>query len=126
MLAQARERGVDADFVLMDICGEEAVLRHFDVVLCFHSFPHFRDKVVALRQIARRLKPGGYLLVVHLVGSAQLNAFHHKVGGPVGHDHLPPASQWPELLRPVGLQVTEAVDQEDLFLLRAELPARAS
>ena len=121
MLAQARERGVDADFVLMDICGEGTVQRQFDVVLCFHSFPHFRDQAVALRQIARHLKPGGQLLVLHLVGSAQLNAFHHKVGGPVGHDHLPPASQWPELLRPVGLRVTEAVDREDLFLLKAEL-----
>jgi SAM-dependent methyltransferase len=125
MLAQARARGVEADFVLMDICGEGAVQRQFDVVLCFHSFPHFRDQPAALRQIIRHLKPGGQLLVLHLVGSAQLNAFHHKVGGPVGHDHLPPASQWTELVRPVGLQVTEAVDQEGLFLLKAELPARA-
>jgi demethylmenaquinone methyltransferase/2-methoxy-6-polyprenyl-1,4-benzoquinol methylase len=121
MLAQARERGVDADFVLMDICGEEAVQRQFDVVLCFHSFPHFRDQAAALRQIVRHLKPGGQILVLHLVGSAQLNAFHHKVGGPVGHDHLPPASQWPDLVRPVGLRVTEAVDREDLFLVKAEL-----
>jgi SAM-dependent methyltransferase len=125
MLAQARERGLDADFVLMDICGEGAVQRQFDVVLCFHSFPHFRDPAAALRQIARHLKPGGQLMVLHLVGSAQLNAFHHKVGGPVGHDRLPPASQWPELLRPAGLRFTEAVDREDLFLLKAELPARA-
>ena len=125
MLAQARERGVDADFVLMDICGEGSAHRDFDVVLCFHSFPHFRDQAAALRQMTRHLKPGGHLLVLHLVGSAQLNAFHHKVGGPVGHDHLPAASQWPELLQPVGLRVTEAVDREDLFLLRAELPVGA-
>ena len=120
MLAQARERGVDADFVLMDICGEEAAQRQFDVVLCFHSFPHFRDQAAALRQIARHLKPGGQLMVLHLVGSAQLNAFHHKVGGAVGHDHLPPAGAWAGLLQPAGLNLTEAVDREDLFLVRAE------
>ena len=125
MLAKARTRGVDADFVLMDICREEPVQHQFDVVLCFHSFPHFRDPAAALRQIARQVKPGGQLLVLHLVGSAQLNAFHHQVGGPVGHDHLAPAARWPELLRPVGLQVTEVVDREDLFLLKAELPTRA-
>jgi len=35
--------GVDAEFVQMDICREAPVERRFDVVLCFHSFPHFRD-----------------------------------------------------------------------------------
>ena len=123
MLAQAQARGLEAEFVLMDICGEGAVRRPFDAVLCFHSFPHFRDQAAALRQIARHLKPGGQLVVLHLVGSAQLNAFHHKVGGPVGHDHLPPVSHWPELLRPAGLQVTDAVDRDDLFLMKAELPS---
>jgi SAM-dependent methyltransferase len=121
MLAQARTRGVDAELVLLDICGEETVPRQFDVVLCFHSFPHFRDPAAALRQIGRHLKPGGQLLVVHLVGSAQLNAFHHRVGGPVAHDHLPPASAWPALLHPAGLQLTEAVDRDDLFVVRSAL-----
>jgi SAM-dependent methyltransferase len=125
MLAQAQARGVDAEFILIDICGEEPLGCQFDVVLCFHSFPHFRDPAAALRQIARHLKPDGQLLVLHLVGSDQLNAFHHKVGGTVRHDHLPPASVWPELLRPVGLHLTEAVDHEDLFLVKAELPAQA-
>ena len=125
MLAQARARGVDAEFVLIDICREEPLGRQFEVVLCFHAFPHFRDPAAALRQIARHLKPSGQLLVLHLVGSAQLNAFHHQVGGPVSHDHLPPASHWPELLRPVGLHVTETVDRDDLLLVRAELLAQA-
>jgi SAM-dependent methyltransferase len=120
MLEQARRRGLEAEFVLMDICQEKPASRRFDEVLCFHSFPHFRDPQAALRQIARLLKPGGQLCVLHLVGSAQLNAFHHKVGGPVGHDHLPPAGAWAGLLQPAGLNLTEAVDREDLFLVRAD------
>lgn len=120
MLEQARNRGLEANFVLMDICREEPVSQQFDVVLCFHSFPHFRDQQAALRQIARLLKAGGQLLVLHLVGSAQLNAFHHRVGGAVGHDHLPPATAWGALLRPVDLKLNEAVDCEDLFLVRGE------
>jgi len=119
MLAQAHARRVDADFELWDICLPAPASKRFDVILCFHSFPHFRSQPDALRQIAKLLKPGGWLLVVHLAGSAQLNAFHHKVGGAVGHDHLPPAADWPSLLRPVGMEVREAVDREDLFLLKA-------
>jgi hypothetical protein len=41
------------------------------------------------------------------------------VGGPVGHDHLPPAAEWSALLDPVGLKPTEALDGEDLFLVKA-------
>lgn len=120
MLEQARSRRLEASFVLMDICCEEPVTQPFDVVLCFHSFPHFRDQPAALRQISRLLKPGGQLVVLHLSGSATLNAFHRQMGGAVGHDHLPPGSAWSELLRPVGLDLAEAVDREDLFLVRAE------
>jgi len=124
MLAQARARGVDAEFIMTDICREEPVERQFDIVLCFHSFPHFRDQAAALRQMARLLKPGGQLVVLHLAGSAPLNAFHHKLGGPVGHDRLPSASCWPELVLPAGLRVTESVDCEDVFLVKAALVAQ--
>ncbi len=120
MLTQARARGLDTEFLLMDICGDGPLNRCFDLVFCFHAFPHFRDQTAALRRIARCLKPGGALLVLHLVGSAQLNAFHRQVGGAVGHDRLPPAAEWPELVRPMGLEVTQTADDEDLFLVKAE------
>jgi SAM-dependent methyltransferase len=121
MLAQARARSVAAEFVQLDICGEEPVSRQFDVVLCFHAFPHFRDPAAALRQITRHLRPGGELLVLHLAGSAQLNAFHRQVGGAVGHDHLPPVAAWPALLGSAGLTLVEAEDRDDLFLVKAGL-----
>lgn len=119
MLERARALGVHAEFELLDICAAGPADRVFDVVLCFHSFPHFRDPAAALRHLAGALKPSGRLLVVHLCGSAQLNAFHQQVGGAVGHDHLPPAPAWPALLAPVGLRVHQAEDTTDLFWLEA-------
>jgi ubiquinone/menaquinone biosynthesis C-methylase UbiE len=119
MLERARARGVDAEFRLMDICDEQTVAQRFDLVLCFHSFPHFRDREAALRQMARYLKPGGQLVVLHLAGSAQLNAFHGTLDGPVSDDFLPEVSRWPEMLGPLGLRVTESLEREDLFLVKA-------
>lgn len=122
MLERARDRGVEAEFRLLDICVEQSVTELFDVVLCFHSFPHFRDPTAALRQINRLLKPGGQLLVLHLAGSAHLNAFHRQLAAPVCQDHLPAASDWPALLQPVSLNLVEALDHEGLFLVRALKP----
>lgn len=91
----------------------------FDVVLCFHSFPHFRDQPLAMRQVAANLKPDGELVVLHLSGSEPLNAFHRHVGGAVGQDFLPGPERWPALLAGAGLHAVELVDQPELFLLKA-------
>lgn len=123
MLSKARERRLAAEFALVDICAEGPPLGLFDFVLCFHSFPHFRDQPAALRRIRQHLKPGGRLTVLHLSGSDQLNAFHHQIGGAVAHDFLPPAKHWSSLAESVGLRLTLAEDRPDLFLVQAELPS---
>ncbi len=121
MLRKARERRVEAEFVLADICqAEPLALGQFDLVLCFNSFPHFRDQPTALRQISRHLKPGGCLTVLHLAGSDHLNNFHHKIGGAIGHDFLPPAKEWSTLLNRAAFRLLLAEDQSDLFLVQAE------
>lgn len=120
MLNKARDRRLEAEFALVDICIERPPLGQFDFVLCFHSFPHFSDQPAALRQIRRHLRPGGRLTVLHLAGSEHLNGFHHKIGGAVAHDFLPPAKHWPAIAERAGLRLIMAEDQPDLFLVQAE------
>lgn len=122
MLAEARRRNLPAKFRLLDICSDEPLTDRFDVVLCFNAFPHFRQKPTALRQMARSLKPGGRLFILHLVGSAEINAFHQNLNGPVCNDLLPSPDKWPDLLESAGLRLASLVDQPDLFLLQALLP----
>ena len=119
MLAQARTRGLDVEFRCVDVCTPGALQGRFDRVLCFHCFPHLRDPAVALAQMRGCLTEGGELLVLHLAGSASLNAFHAQIGGAVASDRLPSAAEWEPLLRVAGLRVVELEDLEDLFLLRA-------
>ena len=119
MLERARARGVAAEFREVDICAPPSLAGAFDVALCFHAFPHFRDPAAALRHLRGLLKPTGRLLVVHLAGSAALNAFHARLGRAVAHDRLPPAAEWPALLQAAGLRLRHIEDRDDLFLMEA-------
>lgn len=119
MLDRARKKGIDADFRQFDVCAGPVDLERFDAVLCFQSFPHFRDKPAALQSMARSLKPGGRLVVLHFAGSAQINAFHQQTGGAVANDTLPAAGDWQALLRTSGLRLETLEDRDGLLLVEA-------
>ncbi len=119
MVARAERKGIDADFACLDVCSDRLGCGRYDVVLCFHSFPHFRDQAAALENIAKALTPGGRLIVMHLAGSAHINHFHAGVNGPVNHDVLPAGVEWKPLLAAAGLRQVTLMDREDLFFLDA-------
>lgn len=121
MLEQARRKNVPAEFRCADVCCDGLGEHCFDVILCFHSFPHFRDPPAALQNLARALRRDGRLLVMHLAGRAQINAFHDQVGGAVSGDHLPGEDAWEPLLAAAGLQIQRYDDREGLFFLSAVL-----
>ena len=103
----------------MDICADIPAEERFDVVFCFHSFPHFRDQPRALRNMRNLLKEGGQLVILHLAGSAEINHFHSGLAHPVCHDHLPSIDRWPDILAGAGLRLASSADEQGLFLLKA-------
>jgi ubiquinone/menaquinone biosynthesis C-methylase UbiE len=119
MLAVASAKGIDADFRRMDACCDDFGQARYDVILCFHSFPHFRDQTAALRTLGKALKTNGRLLIVHLVGSTRINAFHSTVEGPVRGDCLPQGGAWKKLLEGAALRVSRFIDIDELFFLEA-------
>lgn len=123
MLERARGKHAGIEFRCVDICHDALGGDTFDVVLCFHSFPHFRDQAAALVNLTRALRPRGRLMVMHLAGSAEINAFHDQVGGAVHGDHLPTRRGWDQLLAANGLEIQQFHDREGLFLLVAARPA---
>ncbi|MGC9453747.1 MAG: class I SAM-dependent methyltransferase [Phycisphaerae bacterium] len=123
MIEQARGKSIDADFACVDVCADDLGRDVYDVILCFHSFPHFRDQQAALRNFATAMKPTGRLIVMHLVGSEHLNQFHASLAGAVSGDALPVGDEWTALLDAAGLRQTKHVDRHDLFFLEAVLKA---
>jgi ubiquinone/menaquinone biosynthesis C-methylase UbiE len=121
MIEQANRKNVPAEFRHADVCRADLGERCFDVVLCFHSFPHFRDQSAALKNLTWAMRKTGRLLVKPLGGSRQINAFHDETGGPVAGDHLPVDGQWEPLLAKVGLRIEEHHDRDGFFFLSAKL-----
>lgn len=119
MIAKGKTKGIDADFACLDVCRDLLGCERYDIILCFHSFPHFRDQPAALRSFARALKPSGRLIVMHLAGSDHINCFHARVDGPVSGDRLPVGEEWGPLLSQAGLRQAKQIDQADLFFLEA-------
>jgi ubiquinone/menaquinone biosynthesis C-methylase UbiE len=121
MLEKARSKGIAAEFRLVDVCQDDLGLAEFNVALCFHSFPHFRDQSAALRNLTRSLKRQGRLIVMHLRSRADINAFHQSVGGVIATDLLPDDNQWDRWLDRAGLKKQKMIDGPELFFLRADL-----
>ncbi len=123
MLRKAAAKGIDAEFRAADACRDDLGQAEYDVALCFHSFPHFRDQPAALRNLARCLKSGGRLIVMHLNGRDEINEFHRGVGGEIGGDLLPDDDCWREWLAAAGFSPPEINDAADGFFLQSRRSA---
>ena len=62
MIEMAAANNPDARFMVASIDGVIGE-GEFDIVVCTHSFPYYRDQAKALRKLSTMLKPGGHLLL---------------------------------------------------------------
>ena len=93
------------------------VSESFDAVVCFAAFPHFTDKALALREMARVAKSGAVIIIAHLLGRAQLAA-HHGTHHAVANDHLPDDDSLRGLFLDAGLPAPVITSHEDYFEVR--------
>ncbi|HHY37487.1 MAG TPA: methyltransferase domain-containing protein [Clostridia bacterium] len=92
-------------------------------VICFAAFPHFDDKVAALKEMRRVLKPDGVVLIAHARGRHAINRMHRTASGPIAHDLVPAPRAMRALLREAGLMTENLIDRPDLYLVVARSAA---
>jgi ubiquinone/menaquinone biosynthesis C-methylase UbiE len=121
MLRQAKLKGFpdQVKLAVMDIHQTPFDSEHFDCVFCNAVFPHFEDKVGALREIARVLRPGGTVIISHPIGREAVNRIHQTAGGEVGEDRIPSNVDIVKWLSESGLNHSEVIDEPDFHLIRA-------
>ncbi len=121
MLRQSRRKHGEAG--IARVCADALRLPFaaltFDAVLCFGILPHLGETTPAVAELWRVVRPGGILAVGHTMGSAELNALHQGLGGPVGNDRLPPGAELAAIFRGLGADSIEAVDEAERYFVRA-------
>jgi ubiquinone/menaquinone biosynthesis C-methylase UbiE len=126
MLVQAQAKNFPpiVGFAQADVLAIPLADNSVDMAICNSVFPHFSDKVRALREIARVLKNNGRLTICHTMSRDMLNRLHQSVGGAVANDLLPDESQLRALIKQAGLKITRFEDNPERYLVIAEKSAR--
>jgi SAM-dependent methyltransferase len=123
MVSRAGRRCPEADVQCIDLCSDHLGEASYDVVWCMHCLPHLRDQPRAIANMTRSLRPGGLLLVLHLLGREKVNAIHDRAGGAIAGDHLPSGAAWPRLADDAQLILRTVIDRDDLYMVIAQRPA---
>lgn len=92
----------------------------FDRVICFSAFPHFSNKLNALKEMTRVLKRGGLLFIAHLKSVEELNQFHKNLGEPVSKDLLPSPQTLKNMMKDVGFIEVNIINQPGKFLAHGQ------
>jgi len=126
MLGQAQAKNFPpiVGFAQADVLAIPLADNSVDLAICNSVFPHFNDKVKALKEIARVLRNNGRLVICHTMSRETLNRLHESAGGVVASDLLPDESQLRRLIKQAGLKITHFEDSPERYLVIAEKSAR--
>jgi ubiquinone/menaquinone biosynthesis C-methylase UbiE len=126
MLGQAQAKNFPpiVAFAQADVLAIPLADNSVDLAICNSVFPHFNDKVKALKEIARVLRNNGRLVICHTMSREMINQLHQSTGGAVANDLLPPEFQLRGLIKQAGLKITHFEDSRERYLVIAEKSAR--
>jgi len=121
MLGQAQAKNFPPiiGFAQADVLTIPLADNSVDLAMCNSAFPHFSDKVKALKEIARVLRNNGRLVICHTMSREILNRLHQSIGGIVAGDLLPDESQLKGLIKQAGMKVTHFEDGPERYLVIA-------
>jgi demethylmenaquinone methyltransferase/2-methoxy-6-polyprenyl-1,4-benzoquinol methylase len=122
MIAVARRKfeGKAVTFIHGDALEYPFPDASFDHIICYSVFPHFDDKPRAIARLAKKLKPGGLLSVLHSSSKERINGVHaHTHSMDIKSDNLPPAQALVSCARDNGLREEIVIDNAEMYLFAA-------
>lgn len=120
MLAKAKAKGFDGniDYLCADVTDIPLENEIFDAVVCYSSFPHFRDKPRAFAEMKRVIKAEGKLFICHTSSRAAINQLHRNIPA-VQNDIIPDENEMQIMLSRAGFTGIEIADGSESYLASA-------
>ncbi|MFC1490269.1 class I SAM-dependent methyltransferase [Candidatus Latescibacterota bacterium] len=121
MISRAQKRELDRNvtFLKSPVTAIPVKDNYFDIVMCFQVFPHFSERIKALNEIYRVLKPNGFLWIVHLAGKSTINKRHHDAGDIIISHKIPDEVEMREILSAQKFNIEEMQDTANIYSLKA-------
>lgn len=117
-IAQAKGFKGNISYVCADIENNRLDDKSYDAVVCYSVFPHFQDKLKALREIYRLLKEDGKIFICHTSSRQAINEIHQNI--PEVCDHLLPENEdIYRMLFDVGFKDINISDGKEEYLVSA-------
>jgi ubiquinone/menaquinone biosynthesis C-methylase UbiE len=125
MLKRARSKYLEGEvyYLQADVTALPIRSGVFDVVVCYSSFPHFRDKPGALSEMNRVTKDGGRLFICHTSSRNQINDVHSQMST-LKQDVIPGKGEMRKMLSHAGFEDITIADGEASYLARARKVCR--
>jgi demethylmenaquinone methyltransferase/2-methoxy-6-polyprenyl-1,4-benzoquinol methylase len=119
-VARKKFEGQEVNFIHGDALEYPFEDGSFDHIICYSVFPHFDDKPLAIARLAKKLKPGGLLSVLHSSSKERINGVHvHTHSMDIKSDNLPPAQALVPCARDNGLREEIVIDNAEMYLFAA-------
>jgi SAM-dependent methyltransferase len=90
----------------------------FDYMVCYSTFPHFRNKVKAPAEMKRVIRRRGGLLIYHTSSRAKVNELHRRIPE-VENDITPEAAEMQRMLSAAGFTGIKIEDEKESYLCAA-------
>jgi ubiquinone/menaquinone biosynthesis C-methylase UbiE len=123
MLERAKAKGFNGniDYLCADVIDIPLDNETFDSIVCYSTFPHFRDKPIALAEMKRVIKSGGKLLICHTSSRTTINEIHHQIPE-VENDIIPDEGEMQIMLSKAGFTDIKIDDNSESYFCSARKP----
>ncbi|WP_207645819.1 class I SAM-dependent methyltransferase [Geosporobacter ferrireducens] len=119
-IAQRKYKYDNVSFICGDVLESNLQHGYFDFVICYSMFPHFSEKQLAIKIIAKYLKKGGQFAICHSQSREAINNLHKNTSEAVSEDNLPQMHIIKEYFKNSDLETIVEMDNEEMFVIVAK------